>query len=186
MIELDGKIFSKELLEEKFACELSSCKGMCCVIGDSGAPVTVDEVKMINKSLKIIKKHMSKDGIDEVSQRGVSVIDSEGDLTTTLVNNKQCAFVYSEKGINKCSIEKAFKNGDIDFNKPISCHLFPVRITNYETFDALNIEKLKICSSGFMCGKSKKTPLYKFLKNALIRKYGKDWYEKLDEIAKII
>ena len=117
---------------------------------------------------------------------GVSVIDSEGDLTTTLVNNKQCAFVYSEKGINKCSIEKAYKNGDIDFNKPISCHLFPVRITNYESFDALNIEKLKICSSGFTCGKSQKIPLYKFLKNALIRKYGKDWYEKLDEIAKII
>ena len=156
------------------------------MIGDSGAPVTVDEVKMINKSLKIIKKHMSKEGIDEVNQRGVSVVDSEGDLTTTLVNDKQCVFVFSEKGINKCSIEKAYKNGDIDFNKPISCHLFPVRITNYESFDALNIEKLKICNSGFICGKSKKTPLYKFLKNALIRKYGKDWYEKLDEIAKII
>ena len=83
-------------------------------------------------------------------------------------------------------IREAFKNGDIHFNKPISCHLFPVRITNYETFDALNIEKLKICSSGFICGKSKKVPLYKFLKNALIRKYGKDWYKKLDEIAKII
>ena len=93
--------------------------------------------------------------------------------------------MYILKGINKCSIEKAFKNGDIDFNKPISCHLFPVRITNYESFDALNIEKLKICSSGFICGKSKKSR-YKFLKNALIRKYGKDWYEKLDEIAKII
>ena len=156
------------------------------MIGDSGAPVTVDEVKMINKSLKIIKKYMSKEGIDEVNQRGVSVVDSEGDLTTTLVNDKQCVFVFSEKGINKCSIEKAYKNGDIDFNKPISCHLFPVRITNYESFDALNIEKLKICSSGFICGISKKTPLYKFLKNALIRKYGKDWYEKLDEIAKII
>ena len=101
-------------------------------------------------------------------------------MYTTLI------FVFSEKGINKCSIEKAYKNGDIDFNKPISCHLFPVRITNYETFDALNIEKLKICSSGFTCGKSKKTPLYKFLKNALIRKYGKQWYEKLDEVAKII
>ena len=107
---------------------------------------------------------MSKEGIDEVNQRGVSIIDSEGDLTTTLVNNKQCAFVYTEKGINKCSIEKAFNNGDIDFNKPISCHLFPVRITNYESFDALNIEKLKICNSAFLCGKSKKIPLYKFLK----------------------
>ena len=111
---------------------------------------------------------MSKDGVDEVNQRGVSVIDSEGDLTTTLVNNKQCAFVYSEKGINKCSIEKAFKNGDIDFNKPISCHLFPVRITNYESFDALNIEKLKICSSGFKCGKNPKKSHYtQFLKTHL-------------------
>ena len=186
MIELDGKIFSKELLDEKFACELSSCQGMCCVIGDSGAPVTFDEVKLIKKSLTKIKKYMSKDGLDEVNQRGVSVIDSEGDLTTTLVNDKQCSFVFSENGINKCSIEKAFKNGDIDFNKPISCHLFPVRITEYEEFDALNVEKLKICNSGYICGKSKKIPLYKFLKEALIRKFGKYWYEKLDEIAKII
>ena len=129
---------------------------------------------------------MRKKGITEIENQGITVYDSEGDLTTPLVNNRECAFVIYENGISKCAIEKAYLLGKTRFKKPISCHLFPIRITAYRAFEALNYEKINICKSACNCGAKLKTPLYVFLKESLVRKYGQDWYNKLLEAAKLL
>ena len=129
---------------------------------------------------------MKKEGISEVENQGVAIYDSEGDLTTTLVNNKECAFVVKENGINLCSIEKAFIDGKTDFKKPISCHLFPIRIKEYRDFDAINYEEIKICKAACECGSKLEVPVYSFLKEPLIRKYGEDWYKELLGIADLL
>ena len=129
---------------------------------------------------------MKKEGITEVENKGVAVYDSEGDLTTTLVNDRECAFVIYENGIIKCSIEKAFIDKKIDFKKPISCHLFPIRIKEYRDFDAVNYEEIKICKSACECGSKLEIPLYTFLKEPLIRKYGENWHQELLEATKLL
>ena len=183
MIKIENKIISRNLFEKEFVCNLISCKGLCCVEGDSGAPITKHEESILNSNLVKIIPYMSKKGVAVIKKQGVSIIDSDGDLTTPLVNDRECAFSYLENGITKCSIEKANLEESIDFKKPISCHLFPVRITHYDEFEAINYEKLKICQSACDFGEKQKIPLYVFLKEALIRKYGTKFYEKILEVA---
>ena len=186
MIKIDNKIISRNLFEKDFACNLISCKGLCCVEGDSGAPITKREEEVLNNNLDKIIPYMSKKGAAVIKKEGVSIIDSDGDLTTPLVNNRECAFSYLENGITKCSIEKAYLKESTGFKKPISCHLFPIRITQYEKFDAINYEKIKICQSACDFGEQQKIPLYLFLKEPLIRKYGFKFYDKILEVAKEI
>ena len=143
MIEIGDKIISKEIIEKKFICDLNSCKGACCVEGDSGAPLLKSEIKELQRVYPIVKEYMSDKGIEVVDEKGVFVIDSDNDLTTPLVNNKQCAFVCEKNGISKCSIEQAYNENKIDFKKPISCHLYPIRVTEYEKFDAVNYESMR-------------------------------------------
>ncbi len=184
MIQIDDKIISLDILENHFLCDLNSCKGSCCVEGDSGAPLEKEEAKEIKKLLPSIKPFMSGEGVGVVNHHGVSLYDEDGDLTTPLINNKQCAFVIFEKGIAKCSIEKAYNANKIKFKKPISCHLFPIRVTNYKNFQALNYEKIKICNEACKLGEKSKLPMYVFLKEALIRKYGEKFYDDIIEVAK--
>jgi len=179
MIQLEDKIISLDIFETHFFCDLSACKGSCCVEGDSGAPLLDEEEKTLEKIYKKVKPYMSEEGKAEVEKNGVSTVDNDGDLTTTLVQNKECSFVIFENGIAKCSIEKAYNNGSIEFKKPISCHLFPIRITEYRDFEAINYEKIKICKPACDCGSKLKIPLFVFLKEPLIRKYGESWYEEL-------
>ena len=183
MIQVDDKIISMDVFEKQFVCDLNACKGACCIEGDAGAPLLDEEEKILNEIYDKVKPFMKKEGITEVENQGVAVYDSEGDLTTTLVNNRECAFAIYENGIIKCSIEKAFIDKKIDFKKPISCHLFPIRIKEYRDFDSVNYEKIKICKSACERGSKLETPLYVFLKEPLIRKYGKDWYKELLEAA---
>lgn len=183
MLEIGRTIVSLDILEKQFLCDLLKCKGACCVEGDSGAPVTPDEVKAIEEAWPEVQTYIPEDHRDEVLKRGFAVIDLDGDLVTPLVNNRQCAYTYEEKGILKCGIEKAFLDGKIKFRKPVSCHLFPIRITEYKRFDAVNYQQIDICKPGRQCGKSEKLPLYIFLKEPLIRKYGEDWYEQLKYAA---
>ena len=143
----------------------------CCVEGDSGAPLLEEEEKILSKIYEKVKPYMSEEGKIEVKKNGVSTVDKDGDLTTTLVKNKECSFVIFENGIAKCSIEK-YNDGAIEFKKPISCHLFPIRITEYRDFEAINYEKIKICKPACDCGSKLKIPLFVFLKEPLIRKYG--------------
>ena len=180
MIEIGRTIVSFEVLEEYFLCDLLKCKGACCVEGTSGAPVTEEEANEIEQAYPVFLKYMPELHRQEVERQGFTVIDSDGDLVTPLINNRECVYTFTdEQGILKCAIEKAFLAGKISFRKPVSCHLFPIRITEYKRFDAINYQELKICKPGRICGSGEKLHLYKFLKEPLIRKYGGDWYEQL-------
>ena len=186
MIQVEDKIISLDVFEKHFVCDLNACKGACCVEGDSGAPLTAEEHKELNTIYEKVKPYMREEGISEIKKRGVAVFDSESELTTPLVNNRECAFVVNENGISKCSIEKAYYDKKVDFKKPISCHLFPIRIKEYRDFDAVNYEEIKICKPACDCGSKLEVPVYAFLKEPLIRKYGADWYKGLLEAANLL
>ena len=152
--------------------------------GDSGAPVTPEEAKMIEKEYPVFEEFLPEAHRKEIQQQGFSVIDRDNDLVTPLVNNQQCVYAFfDENGILKCAIEKAWMNGLTPFRKPVSCHLFPIRITEYRRFDAINYEELEICKPGRICGKSNKVKLWQFLKEPLIKKYGEAWYKELEIAA---
>lgn len=184
MLEIGRTIISFDVFEKHFLCDLFKCKGACCIEGDSGAPLTEEEAQIIEKDYASFEDYLPKKHKKEIAKQGYSIIDSDGDLVTPLVNNRQCAYsFYDEHGILKCSIEKAFFEGKTKFRKPVSCHLFPIRITEYKRFDAVNYQELDICKPGRECGKSQKLPLYKFLKEPLIRKYGEEWYNEVELAA---
>ncbi len=183
MIHIDDKIVSLDIFEKYFVCDLNACKGACCVEGDSGAPLLDKERKNLSQIYDKVKPYMSISGISEVEKQGLAIYDVDGDLTTPLISNRECVFLFDDKGISKCAIEKAYSKGEIEFKKPISCHLFPIRIKEYRDFDAINYEKIKICEPACECGSKLEVPVYVFLKEPLIRKYGEDWYKKLLKVA---
>ena len=186
MIQVEEKIISLDVFEKHFVCDLNACKGACCVEGDSGAPLLKEEEKILDEIYEKVKPYMRKEGITEIENQGVAVYDADGDLTTPLVNNCECAFVTFENGITKCTIEKAYLDGKTDFKKPISCHLFPIRITEYTDFDAVNYESIKICSPACSLGEEMQLPVYKFLKAPLIRKYGVKFYKEITKVAEFL
>lgn len=184
MIQIGNAILSFDVFEKHFLCDLMACKGACCVEGDSGAPLSKEEAVLIEKFYPVFEKYLSEQNKKVVQKEGFALIDSDGDLVTPLYNNRECAYTFrNENGITKCAIEKAYFNGEIDFRKPVSCHLFPIRITSYKDFDAVNYQRLDICKPGRECGAKNKLPLYQFLKEALIRKYGETWYAELEIAA---
>jgi len=187
MIQIENTIISLDIFENHFLCSLSECKGACCVEGDSGAPLTKEEAIQIETYYPYFKAYISRKNRLEVEAQGTSVIDSDGDLVTPLLNKRECVYTFTdENGITKCAIEKAFLNGEIPFRKPVSCHLFPIRITEYSDFDALNYQELAICKPGRKCGAKNKLPLYQFLKEPLIRKYGEEWYKEVEIAAEYL
>ena len=184
VVEIGRTIVSRDVLQEYFLCDLLKCKGACCIEGDSGAPVTDDEVSLIMKAFPTFKKYLTENHLREVEKQSFSVIDKDGDLVTPLVNDKQCVYSFKdENGILKCAIEKAYFEDGSKFRKPVSCHLFPIRITEYKRFDAVNYERADICKPGRKCGKKQKLPLHVFLKEPLIRKYGAEWYKEIEVAA---
>ena len=181
MIQIGDAIVSFDVFQKHFLCDLLACKGACCVEGDSGAPLTKEEAELIEKYYPLFVEYLSSEHKKVIQELGYSVIDSDGDLVTPLYKNRECAYTYTdEHGIIKCAIEKAFLKGKINFRKPVSCHLFPIRITEYKDFDAVNYQELDICKPGRACGAKNELPLYKFLKEPLIRKYGEQWYNELE------
>lgn len=183
MLEIGRTIVSLDVLEKQFLCDLLKCKGACCVEGDSGAPITKEEVKSIEEAYPSFVEYIPEEHREEIEKQGFGVIDFEGDLVTPLVNSNQCVYTYRDNGILKCGIEKAYLEGKSTFRKPVSCHLFPIRITEYKRFDAVNYQQIDICKPGRKCGKAEELPLYVFLKEPLIRKYGEEWYEQLNYAA---
>ena len=155
--------------------------------GDSGAPLIPEEVKLIEEEYPVFEKYLTEEHRREIQKQGFSVIDHDNDLVTPLVNRQQCAYsFYDNQGILKCSIEKAFFDSKTSLRKPLSCHLFPIRITEYKNLDAVNYEEPEICKPARLFGKSQSVKLYHFLKEALIRKYGKEWYKELEITAKYL
>lgn len=187
MLEIGGHLVSEELIKENFICNLKKCKGACCIEGDSGAPLNEDELAILEEIYPKVKPYMTQKGIEAIEQQGTSVKDFEGDYTTTCVDtNKECAYVTWENGITKCAIEKAYEEKVIDWKKPISCHLYPIRLTKYPEFDMLHYDRWSICSDACTLGNEHKVKVYQFLKEPLIRKYGADWYEELEENIKVL
>ena len=186
MIALGHTLISEDIFDKKFVCDLNACKGECCVSGDSGAPLNKKELKTLDKVYPEVKPYMNAKGIAAVEKQGTYVLDSDGDYTTTLVSEgAECAFVYfDEKNIAKCAIEKAYMDGKIDWKKPISCHLYPIRINEYKEYDAVNYHSWHICKPACECGQQLNVPVFKFLKDPLIRKYGENWYEELEQVYK--
>ena len=147
MIQLDDKLISEDIFSEEFVCNLSKCKGICCVEGDAGAPLDQNETEILKEIFPKIKNYLRPEGVAAIEEQGTHVVDIDGDLVTTLVNGGECAYViFDEKGITKCGIEKAYEDGVIDWQKPISCHLYPIRITEYRTFSAVNYHEWDVCS----------------------------------------
>lgn len=182
MILVDNTVISDDVKEQFFVCDLEKCKGACCVEGDLGAPLENNEMDMLDKAYRKIKPYLSKEGIDAIEKQGTYLLDHEGDYSTPTINDKECAYsVYDEKGILKCGIEQAYNDGKTKFRKPMSCHLYPIRITKYDHYEAINYDRWHICSPACSLGKELGVPVYKFLKDPLIRKYGEDWYTKLTE-----
>lgn len=184
MLQIGKTIISLDILEEVFCCDLEKCGGACCVEGDSGAPVTLDEAKIIEELYPVYEFYLSERNRAEILKQGYSLTDVDGDLVTPIVGNNECVYTFvDDAGITKCAIEKAFFEKGTSFRKPVSCHLFPIRITEYKRFDAINYQQLEICNPGRKCGKSRKTTLWQYLKEPLIRKYGKSWYNELEIAA---
>jgi hypothetical protein len=179
MLQIDNSVLSFDVFEKHFVCDIKKCKGACCIHGDSGAPLEEEEVDILKDIFPEVRPYMRPEGIEAVGRQGTHVIDSDGDKVTPLVNGEECAFVIFEDGIAKCAIEKAFEAGKVSFKKPVSCHLYPIRITKYSTFEALNYHKWEICKPALALGRKMNLPLHIFLAEPLTRKYGREWYEQL-------
>ncbi|MCD8176783.1 MAG: DUF3109 family protein [Tannerellaceae bacterium] len=184
MIQIDDTLVSLDLLECKFICDLGACKGECCVEGDSGAPLEEEEEEELEKVLPVIWDDLSPEAQQIIKLQGVAYIDSDGDLVTSIVGEKNCVFTcYDENGTCHCAIEKVYRQGKTDFYKPISCHLYPVRITQYPTYRGVNYDRWTICKVAELLGRKENVPVYKFLKEPLIRKFGEEWYRELVKVA---
>jgi hypothetical protein len=183
MIQIDDKLISDDVIDKKFVCDLNACKGACCIEGDSGAPITKDEVYNLKNNLSPIKKYMRKEGISAIEDNDVYYLDEENEAVTTLVKGKECAFVYFDKNnIAKCSIEKAYKENEIEFNKPISCHLYPIRVKKLDELEAINIDHWKICSPACSCGEKLNVKVFRFLKEAIVKRWGQEFFKQLEII----
>ncbi len=180
MIQIGNTLISDEVLEKKFVCDLGACKGACCVDGDSGAPLEEEEKSILDEIYPKVKPYLRSEGISAIDKQGKYINDADGDLVTPLIDGKECAYVVFDKGIAKCGIENAFLDGAISFKKPISCHLFPIRIAKTKYYQALNYERIKICKPAIKCGSQLNVPVYKFLKGPLVRKFGEEWYSELE------
>jgi hypothetical protein len=185
VIEIDNILISDEVVEKQFVCNLDKCKGGCCVDGDTGAPITQEEANIIEDIYPQVKHLLSDPAIKLIEEEGTHTFDEDFGLVTPTLNGGICAYgYYDDNGIVKCAIEHVYKEGKIPFKKPISCHLFPIRITEYEQFEALNYEPREtLCKPACKLGKSLQVPVYQFLKEPIIRKYGETFYNTLDEIA---
>ena len=185
MIAIDNVLLSDDVIQEQFVCDLNACKGGCCVDGDCGAPLSKEETKIIAKVYPKVKPYLSKECIDEVAKQGTHTTDDEIGLVTPTIGGGICVYGYKDElGIVKCAFEKAWKEGKIDFQKPISCHLYPIRIKQMPGYEAVNYEpRPSLCRPACKLGKQLKVPVYKFLKDSLVRKYGERFYEALEAVA---
>lgn len=187
LLEIQDKVVSIDLFEKKFVCDLTACKGACCIEGDAGAPLTFEEVSIMEDDLEKIKPFMRPEGIAAVEETGVFYMDWDNEPVSTLINEKECAFVtFDDKGTALCAIEQAHKAGKTEFKKPISCHLYPIRVKKYNEFTALNYNEWNICKSACACGDKLDVKVYKFLKEPIVRAFGEEFFTELETVDKEI
>lgn len=183
MFQVGNAIVSDEILENEFVCNLSACKGQCCVDGDAGAPLDKEETAILDQIYDKVKPYLRQEGIASIENQGRWIIGEDGDYETPLVNGSECAYVIFDGKTALCAIEQAYNEGVVEYKKPISCHLYPIRIKEYSQFSAVNYHHWHICDDACSLGKELEVPVYKFLKGPLIRKFGEDWYEELEQVA---
>ncbi|MEP5256285.1 MAG: DUF3109 family protein [Winogradskyella arenosi] len=184
MFQLGKTIVSEDIIDKDFVCNLSACKGACCIDGDAGAPVDPEEVEILESIYPKVKPFLRQEGIDAIEAQGTSITTEFGDFETPLINGADCAYViFDEKKTALCGIEEAYNQGEITWKKPVSCHLYPIRVKDYSEFSGVNYEKWEICDDACSLGKELQVPVYKFVKEALIRKFGADWYAELEKVA---
>ncbi len=188
MIVIDNKLVSDEIVEEQFVCDLNKCKGGCCVDGDAGAPLSSEELLHLNEVYDAVLPYLDEANKNELLKQGKYVYDNEFGWVTPTIESKVCVYgITDEKGIVKCGIEQAYNDGKVNWKKPISCHLFPIRVklSKNKKTEYVNYEPREdLCSAACNLGKKLKVPVYVFLKEALVRKYGTEFYETLDAAAK--
>ncbi|MCA6073843.1 DUF3109 family protein [Fulvivirga sedimenti] len=180
MIEHGKVILSDDVKDKFFVCNLEKCKGACCVEGDLGAPLEADELSVMEKITEDVMPYLSEEGKNAILEQGPYILDEDGDYSTPTIGGRECAYaIYDDRGILKCGIEQAYNDGKVSFKKPISCHLYPIRITRYDEFEAANYDRWSICSPACDLGNELHVPVYKFLRDALVRKYGEVWFDGL-------
>lgn len=184
MIAVQGILVSEDLLEEKFVCDLIKCKGACCIEGESGAPVTRDEINTIKENWSIYTTYLDSEGMASAEKQQFGVLDDDGEWVTPLIGKHgRCAFSFLENGIAKCGLEQAYLDGKTQWRKPISCFLYPARVMKLHDTLAVNYHRWKICQPACECGSQKGVRVYQFLKVPLTQQFGEAWYNELDHIA---
>lgn len=184
MFQLGDTLVSEQLFDQSFTCDIHACKGACCVEGEAGAPLELDEIEQLQKHWQEVKPHLTKAGIAAIEAQGVATQNAFKEWETPLIDGKACAYInYNESGIAQCGIEQANQAAATHLEKPISCHLYPVRVKNYSAFVAVNYHQWSICAPGCALGSELKRPLYQFVQQALVRKFGQAWYNALHTAA---
>lgn len=185
MFQLGKTLVSEEIIEKDFVCNLTACKGACCVDGDAGAPLEESETEILEAIYSDVKPFLRPEGIKAIESQGTWVIGEDGEWETPLIQGKECAYtVFNADGVAKCGIEEAFNRGATAWRKPVSCHLYPVRVTEYSSLTAVNYHKWQLCDPACELGEQLQVPVYKFVRDALIRKFGERWYAELEEVAR--
>ncbi|MCG8575387.1 MAG: DUF3109 family protein [Flavobacteriales bacterium] len=185
MFQIGKTLISEEILENDFVCNLSACMGACCVDGESGAPLEDSETEILVDIYQKVKPYLRNEGVVAIENQGAFIKGEDGEWETPLVNNSECAYViFDENEIAKCGLEAAYNDGAIKWKKPISCHMYPIRVREYSEFTAVNYHKWLICDPACSLGEELKVPIYKFVKDALIRKFGENWYAELEDVAR--
>jgi len=185
MILYDNTLISLDIFKVKFCCDLPNCSGLCCIEGDSGAPLEPEETDIISSHLEKIKPFMNPEFVHVLDKEGFMIKDPDGDFCTRCIENKDCIFSYKHKGIYRCAIETAYRNKEIDFIKPISCHLYPIRLRKIKNeLITVNYHEWSICKPALVKGHFQGKPMFRFLKAALIRRFGENWYEEMENIYK--
>ncbi len=185
MIAIDKILISDEVIQAQFVCDLNKCKGGCCEDGDAGAPLEAKEMKLLSENYEKVKPYLTGEGINEIERKGLFYYDKEFGWVTPTIEGKMCAYGFrDDKGIIKCGIEQAYNDGKTGWKKPISCHLFPIKTKKTKEYEVVNYEpRHDLCSAACAFGKKLKVPVYQFLKDALIRKYGEEFYDALDKVV---
>jgi len=187
MIQIQQTLLSDEIFEEQFICDLCKCKGQCCVDGESGAPLTHEEYEQINNILPVIRHMLSPEAQALISEQGIAYTDVDGELVTSIINGEECVFTwFDEDGVCKCAIDTAYREGLTDVQKPLSCHLYPIRLTEYADFTAVNYHRWSVCKPAVKLGRKEGLPIYRFLREPLIRRFGEVWYKEVCEAASLI
>ncbi len=184
MLAIGKTLISDDVVAECFICDIEACKAACCVEGDAGAPLTEEETHILEREVEKIRPFLHPEGWAEIQKQGSWVRDADGEKCTPTLGGRECAYaIKGEKGILSCGIERAWEAGQSSIRKPVSCHLYPIRIKEYQDFTAVNYHRWNICSPACVFGKKQGVKVYQFLKEALIRRFGEAWYEELCTLA---